>query len=207
MSSWSPRQALQSVSLSLGPAWLPWIIRELRSRLNRGFMVPVRGAAVLSALQALTGDNSLKSGVVRGLECGRGDTGWKPKNRKACLTPCLTYQCLSILMGQNLPKTGSGPSGLEAPRSHGQTQKHATDRLNLLDPFCPLCLPRPCIHVKCSFFPQKSSQLALHVYISGSPYDPTNYIILYPTCHFLLKIPHDSKISFPLYFPLYFPLF
>lgn len=56
------RQALQSVSLSLGPAWLPWIIRELRSRLNRGFMVPVRGAAVLSALQALTGDNSLKSG-------------------------------------------------------------------------------------------------------------------------------------------------
>jgi hypothetical protein len=49
-------------------------------------MVPVRGAAVLSALQALTGDNSLKSGVVRGLEYGRGDTGWKPKNRIACLT-------------------------------------------------------------------------------------------------------------------------
>ena len=57
----SLRQALQSVSIALGPQWLPWIIRELRSRLNRGFMIPVRGAAVLAALQALTTSKTLKS--------------------------------------------------------------------------------------------------------------------------------------------------
>eukprot|EP00438_Fugacium_kawagutii_P028386 Skav207230 [mRNA] locus=scaffold1717:149237:171216:+ [translate_table: standard] len=56
------RHALQSVSSSLGPSWFPWIVRELRSRLDRGFMVPVRGAAILAALQALTASGTLKSG-------------------------------------------------------------------------------------------------------------------------------------------------
>jgi U3 small nucleolar RNA-associated protein 20 len=48
------RQAIQSVVSALGPTWLGWILSELRSRLNRGYMLPICTSATLAALQALT---------------------------------------------------------------------------------------------------------------------------------------------------------
>eukprot|EP00930_Biecheleria_cincta_P042397 TRINITY_DN29176_c0_g1_i1.p1 TRINITY_DN29176_c0_g1~~TRINITY_DN29176_c0_g1_i1.p1 ORF type:complete len:3801 (-),score=763.37 TRINITY_DN29176_c0_g1_i1:725-11332(-) len=54
------RQALQQVATSLGPEWLAWLVRELRARLDRGFMLPVCASAVLAAVQAMAAPDALR---------------------------------------------------------------------------------------------------------------------------------------------------
>merc|ERR1712087_494129 len=62
------RQAVQRIAIALGPTFLSWMLRELRSRLNRGFMLPVGAAAALAAVQALAQDTErpLKPGDLDG---------------------------------------------------------------------------------------------------------------------------------------------